>query len=65
MPNTYEVGADQVWSWADALASVHLIKFNGTDKVRHLARDLETVSFKQAQATYYEFLHTAQRPLGC
>jgi len=48
VPNTYEVGNDEVWSWTDALASIHLIKLNGTNAGTHTARNFETVSYKQA-----------------
>ena len=30
----YEMGKDEVWSWTDALGSIHLVKLDGTNKVR-------------------------------
>jgi carotenoid cleavage dioxygenase-like enzyme len=51
VPNTYEMGNDEVWSWTDALGSIHLLKLNGTNHATHLAKNLETVSYKKAVET--------------
>eukprot|EP01062_Namystynia_karyoxenos_P052648 TRINITY_DN4223_c4_g1_i1.p1 TRINITY_DN4223_c4_g1~~TRINITY_DN4223_c4_g1_i1.p1 ORF type:complete len:615 (+),score=240.45 TRINITY_DN4223_c4_g1_i1:91-1845(+) len=49
VPNTYEAGPDQVWAWVDALASVHSLKFNGSNTVLHQARILESPTWADAQ----------------
>ena len=48
VPNTYEMGKDQVWSWTDAFPSIHLLKFNGSNTVLHTARDLMSNSVAKA-----------------
>eukprot|EP01065_Artemidia_motanka_P018085 TRINITY_DN2142_c1_g2_i2.p1 TRINITY_DN2142_c1_g2~~TRINITY_DN2142_c1_g2_i2.p1 ORF type:complete len:584 (+),score=169.92 TRINITY_DN2142_c1_g2_i2:100-1851(+) len=49
VPNTYEAGEDQVRSWVDALASIHSLKFDGSDTVLHQARILETPTWADAE----------------
>jgi len=48
VPNVYEMGSDQVRAWTDPLASIHLIKFNGTGAVMHAAKNLETPAYTAA-----------------